>query len=265
MNKRLLLLKNLLGTTAFWQINKHLAKSIGHLPTLLLAHLVDIETNYENMPEEFYQQYDRLSESTGLSKHQIGECIRILKETDLIQVKKKGIPAKNHYILNVDNILNALVEGPETCVAKIATQVGQKLPHKYRETIKTEKQEVSSAEAGGSFTNPSYQAAEHELVSLANWDKLTSIWKTAESSGVLKGIFKKYFLPLGQQDQEQILNMVQEFGSDVQYLSNTWIGKTFKEGLMNRESLQKDITKRKSFSKNRNEKLADDIKSISKF
>lgn len=246
MNKRTQLLKNALGANAYWQVNKHLARTIGLEPTILLAHLIDLVTNYEHMPEEFYQQYSRLKESLGFSRRQLDDSIKILKEKSLIEVELKGVPAKNHYSLNVDKILESMLD-VQTSSSNLDELERQNMTNKYREKEK-EKKNISSAVAGVHTFSSESQAAEHMVNSLANWEKLTSIWQTEESSAILKAIYKKYFLPLGKEEQEAILSMIQDFGSDVQYLKNTWIGKTFKEGLMDKESLQRDIQKRKEFN-----------------
>jgi len=121
----------------------------------------------------------------------------------------------------------------------------------------------TSAIAGSDFFNDASQAVAHEIESKVNWDRLTSLWQTSESGSVLKSIYKKYFKPLSKEEQESILKMIQDFGSDVQYLKNVWIGKTFKEELMDKESLQKDIDRAKQFHKPKSK--TDDIRRISNF
>lgn len=260
MNKKRRLLKNALGANAFWQVNKQLYNQLGWRPTLLLTHLIDLLDNYENMPDEFYQQYTRLKDSLKFSRKDLDHAIKVLKEKKLIEVELKGVPAKNHYTLNENSILNLMI------IERTSSLLEDELDSpegadKYKEKEKEKKN--SSAIAGNDFFNDASQAVAHEIESRVNWEKLTSLWQTTESGSVLKAIYKKYFLPLGNQEQESILKMVQDFGSDVQYLKNVWIGKTFKEELMNKESLQKDIERAKRFSKPQSK--TDDIRRISNF
>lgn len=240
MNKRTELVKNALSAKAFWQINKHLGRTIGILPALLLSHLIDLVTNYEDMPEEFYQQYSRLQKSLGLSKHQLMECIKVLRDQELIGVELKGIPAKNHYTLNIDNILNAMV-GPEASSEKSAPLAVESLDRKDRKKEKEKKN--SSAKADGDYFNDKSQVVEHELASRVNWDKLTSLWVTTENIGILKRTFKNHFLPLSAQRQEEILNDLQFFGPDVKKLKNLWISTAFAEDLVYRHVLATEINK----------------------
>lgn len=244
MNKKRRLLKNALGANAFWQLNKQLYHQLGWRPAILLTHLIDLLDNYEGMPDEFYQQYTRLKESLKFSRNDLDYSFKILKEKNLISVELKGIPAKNHYTLNEDAILNLMIE--ERTTSSVDDELGsQNLTDKYKEKER-KKNNLSSAVAGKDPFSIQSQAAEHMVTSLANWKELTSIWVTNESSAILKSIFKKYFLPLGASEQQEILEMVKSFGSDVQYLRNSWIGTMFKEGLVNRETLTNDIKKRKS-------------------
>jgi hypothetical protein len=251
MNKKRRLLKNALGSNAFWQVNKQLYNQLGWRPTLLLTHLIDLLDNYENMPDEFYQQYTRLKDSLKFSRKDLDYSFKILKEKELIAVELKGVPAKNHYTLNEDNILNIMIL--EQTSSLLEDELDSSLgADKYKEKEREKKESTPAAAGGANFTNPNAQASEHMVNSLANWKELTTLWKTEESSAILKAIFKKYFLPLGREEQESILKMIKEFGSDVQYLRNTWIGQAFKQDLMNKESLQEDIQKRKGFSKPKN-------------
>lgn len=106
------MLKNILGNDSYWSINKTIAKKIGLEETVLLQHMIDI-TAYKNMGDEFYQQMNRLSKELGLSERKIGNHIDKLKNLDLISVTKKGIPAKNYYTLNSDNIIELLEDNDE--------------------------------------------------------------------------------------------------------------------------------------------------------
>jgi hypothetical protein len=90
---------------------------------------------------------------------------------------------------------------------------------------------------------------EGELDARTRWDKITSLWITNETEANLMSVFRKHFLPLGKEIQMSIVEMVESFGSDVQYLQNVWISTAFKNKCMNTQSLQKDIDKAKRFSK----------------
>lgn len=101
------MLKTILGNDSYWSINKTLAKKLGLEETVLLQHMIDI-TAYKNMGDEFYQQMNRLSKELGMSERKISNLIEKLKGLELITVTKKGIPAKNYYTLNSENIIAIL-------------------------------------------------------------------------------------------------------------------------------------------------------------
>ena len=70
-------MKHLLSSTAFIVLNKQLARQVGLKEAILLA----------------YQQR---------------KCIKTLKEKGLIEVKRKGIPAKQYFKINEEQVLQIL-------------------------------------------------------------------------------------------------------------------------------------------------------------
>jgi hypothetical protein len=56
----------------------------------------------------FYQQDERLLNDLPFSIHHIKQARSVLKTKDLITVKSKGLPAKNHYTVNVDKVLELI-------------------------------------------------------------------------------------------------------------------------------------------------------------
>ncbi len=63
--------------------------------------MVKLEEGYA-----FYITISNLQWETNMTPHAIGKAIKILKKSGLIKVKKRGLPAKNHYILNRKAIQN---------------------------------------------------------------------------------------------------------------------------------------------------------------
>jgi hypothetical protein len=104
---------------------------------------------------------------------------------------------------------------------------------------------------------------EGELDARSRWNKITSLWVTNEAEATLAATFKNHFLPLGKEIQMSIVEMVEGFSSDVEYLEKVWISTAFKNKCMNTQSLQKDIDKAKRFSKPKSK--TDDIRRISNF
>ncbi len=101
-------IKQTLALSGYWQINKSIARQIGIIPTLLLQHFIDILVNYKNMPDEFYQQQERIREELSLSDNELRFALKTLKDNNLITVVKRGIPQKSFYTLNFDKIKEML-------------------------------------------------------------------------------------------------------------------------------------------------------------
>lgn len=97
-------IKHILGVNAHWTVNKHLANTIGLHETILLQHLIDLQESFFE-DGGFYQQDERLLKDLPFTIHHIKQARSILKQKELITVKSKGLPARNHYTVNVDKVL----------------------------------------------------------------------------------------------------------------------------------------------------------------
>lgn len=94
-----------LGKDAFWVLNKHLVRLIGHEATLILQHLIDLDNldSFKNL-DWIYQQYHRIADDVILSEKKVQKHMKTLKELELIDIQFKGQPAKNYYKINYLNI-----------------------------------------------------------------------------------------------------------------------------------------------------------------
>jgi hypothetical protein len=100
-------IKHVLGANAHWTINKQLVKDVGLHETLLLQHLIDLQESFFE-DGGFYQQDHRLLEDLRLSEFYLKKARTTLKNKGLITVKSKGLPARNHYTVNVDAVLESI-------------------------------------------------------------------------------------------------------------------------------------------------------------
>ena len=64
-------------------------------------------------PEWIYKTIDEIEEETALSRYEQDGAIQKIKNLKLVEVKRKGIPAKRHFKLNLGNI-SKLVCGNST-------------------------------------------------------------------------------------------------------------------------------------------------------
>jgi hypothetical protein len=103
-------MKNLLSSTAFLVVNKKLAKEIGLNETVLLADLISKEQYFiENKQIEegwFFNTSKNIQADTTLTAHKQRKCIRNLKSLGIIETKLVGIPAKLHFKIIENNLLN---------------------------------------------------------------------------------------------------------------------------------------------------------------
>lgn len=92
-----------LTSSSYWTLNKDLCRSIGLQNTLVLQHFIDLQYKLFG-GKEFYQQQDRLQEELGLTEWNIKTSINFLVKEGFISVEKKGIPAKNYYLISEEKI-----------------------------------------------------------------------------------------------------------------------------------------------------------------
>ena len=104
-------MKHLLSSTAFLVLNKELARQIGLKEAVLLADLISKEEYFiaNGMTDGwFFNTEDNIEKDTTLNPYLQRKCIKILKEKQFIQVKRKGIPAKQYFKINEEQVLQNL-------------------------------------------------------------------------------------------------------------------------------------------------------------
>jgi hypothetical protein len=99
----------------YTQLSKINCRILGTDASVLLGYLSGQATRYSDenkMDEEefFYKTQDAIEFATGLTHHKQRKCYKILKEMDLIEVKRKGNPAKNYYKINFEEQLHLFKE-----------------------------------------------------------------------------------------------------------------------------------------------------------
>jgi len=94
-------MREILRQNAWWVLNKTLCKSIGLEASLLLTHLGDVESMLiredPDVDNVFSYSDKKIENELFLSPYKIGEARKILIKNGLIQVEKKGVPARNFY------------------------------------------------------------------------------------------------------------------------------------------------------------------------
>ena len=111
MNKQIIIGTMVQG--AFFSVNKKLAKYLGsNDAALILSHLIYLQEHFFQ-GKEFYQQQERIMEECNVSISALRIAMTLLKKKGLLSVAKKGVPAKNFYLISMDALAEALIT-PDT-------------------------------------------------------------------------------------------------------------------------------------------------------
>ena len=104
-------MKHLLSSSAFLIVNKKLAKQVGLKGAVLLADLISKEEYFiaNGMTDGwFFNTEANIERDTTLTSYQQRKCLKTLKKYEIIETKRKGIPAKQYFKINEANLLNIL-------------------------------------------------------------------------------------------------------------------------------------------------------------
>jgi hypothetical protein len=104
-------MKHLLSSTAFLVLNKELARQVGLKEAVLLADLISKEEYFiaNGMTDGwFFNTEANIEKDTTLTAYQQRKCLKELKKAKLIEVKRKGIPAKQYFKINAQLVVKLL-------------------------------------------------------------------------------------------------------------------------------------------------------------
>ena len=104
-------MKHLLSSTAFLVLNKELARQVGLKEAVLLADLISKEEYFiaNGMTDGwFFNTESNIEKDTTLTAYQQRRCLKALKDKGLIEVKRKGIPAKQYFKINEQLVVKLL-------------------------------------------------------------------------------------------------------------------------------------------------------------
>jgi len=104
-------MKHLLSSSAFLIVNKQLAKQVGLKGAVLLADLISKEEYFiaNGMTDGwFFNTEANIERDTTLTSYQQRKVLKMLKKYQIIETKRKGIPAKQYFKINEANLLKIL-------------------------------------------------------------------------------------------------------------------------------------------------------------
>ena len=104
-------MKHLLSSSAFLVVNKTLAKNIGLKETILLADLISKEEYFidNGMTDGwFFNTEANIQKDTTLTPYQQRNALKSLKNNQIIETIRKGIPAKQFFKINEEQVIKFL-------------------------------------------------------------------------------------------------------------------------------------------------------------
>ena len=134
---------NLLSSTAFYIVNKKLAKVLGLEATLLLSDLISKNQYFENS-EWFFNTESNISRDTTLSPYKQRQALKVLRDYKIIITKRKGTPAKQYfkiipknliYLISCEEISPQVVKNLDNKSAKNPTTINKNKEIKINNTI----------------------------------------------------------------------------------------------------------------------------------
>lgn len=95
----------LLARENYITYHKTLAKLLGVDEAILFGELCSMNNLYGN---EFFCEQSKLMNDTCLSEYRVRNALKNLQKANLVYVVKKGLPAKNYYILDEKKLIDIL-------------------------------------------------------------------------------------------------------------------------------------------------------------
>ena len=127
-------MKHLLSSSAFLVLNKQLAKQIGLKPSILLADLISKEEYFiaNGMTDGwFFNTESNIQDDTTLTPFQQRKSLKVLKEKGLIETQRRGIPAKQFFKINEQQVIHFLNNLSEIKLTTINNNKEIKIKNKY--------------------------------------------------------------------------------------------------------------------------------------
>ena len=127
-------MKHLLSSTAFIVLNKELARQVGLKEAVLLADLISKEEYFisKGMTDGwFFNTEVNIEKDTTLTPYQQRKCLKTLKTNLVLETKRKGIPAKQYFKINEQQVIKLLNNLSATNLTSINKNKEIRLINKY--------------------------------------------------------------------------------------------------------------------------------------
>ena len=127
-------MKHLLSSSAFIVLNKELARQVGLKEAILLADLISKEEYFiaNGMTDGwFFNTEANIEKDTTLTPYQQRKCLKTLKIRLVLETKRKGIPAKQYFKINEQQVIKLLNNLSATNLTSINKNKEIRIINKY--------------------------------------------------------------------------------------------------------------------------------------
>lgn len=111
--------KAYLAQDACLVVNKAFVQKLGLIETTLLSLLLDRYTFFSQQNQTdsgwFYCTNEYLQTTLNLGRKFVDNALKVLETAQLIETKRKGLPAKKYFHLSFDNIKDLMAEDNQVC------------------------------------------------------------------------------------------------------------------------------------------------------
>lgn len=111
--------KQLLMSSNYYTLNKHVVKTLGIEPAFLLTILIEASDGLADDEGWFYQTIETLEDLTGLSRHKQNKIIQDLIEASILIQENRGTPCRRFFKISFQEIENLVFKKTETSLLKI--------------------------------------------------------------------------------------------------------------------------------------------------
>lgn len=101
---------DILANDSYIIYNKEFAKKYGVEEAIMLGAMCSYQKGFKN--EEFYREQEKMLEDTSLTLYALRKAIKSLKDLGILEIRKKGIPAKFYYKINQSRMFELLMSRP---------------------------------------------------------------------------------------------------------------------------------------------------------
>lgn len=116
-----LLAKQLLMSSSYWTLNKHIVKAFGLETAVVLTVLTEAEQLLADENGWFYQTADTIEDMTGLSRYKQDKAIEQLEVEGILVKAVRGLPSKRYFKLNsklLSNKIGSILQPDNNNVSK---------------------------------------------------------------------------------------------------------------------------------------------------